>query len=344
MRGISTICLGLLLLASQAAPALSKPNPVAESVDGAVTAWMKAYHIADAEVAVALHQNLVASYDHGWKPTERHPIASLSKAITGVCIAGLVDGRRLALTDTLGSVLSGYFKRNNSANAPKDPRFTAITIDELLTHRAGLVKNAFDDKNDHSVSASFKTATQTMLEFAPGSTTSYSDSGYLILGYIAQVLGNQAYSNVCGKVFTRLGLPANAGMIDDTLVARAPNGGWDISAQDYARFLYAFDNQSGVLGPTTRRWLDALPGKVSYALGVYMKRTARGIQYYHDGLLHHHMPDYPKTGGSFFFINEAGYAAVVIFSGENDGKVYGALEKSVMAAMTAKAAYAVPGP
>jgi CubicO group peptidase (beta-lactamase class C family) len=341
MRGWSGLCLCLMLLAWQ--PALSAPNPVAESVDSAVTAWMKDQHIANAEVAVALRQNLVGSYDHGWKPTERHPIASLSKAITGVCIAGLVDDKRLAFSDTLGGVLSGYFKRNNGANAPKDPRFTAITIDELLTHRAGLVKNAFDDKNDHSISASFKTATQTMLESAPGSTTSYSDSGYLILGYIAQVLGNQAYGNVCGKVFTRLGMPANAGVIDDTLVARAPNGGWEISAQDYAKFLHAFDKQSGILGPTTRQWLDALPGKVSYGLGAYMKRTARGTQYYHDGLLHHHMPDYPKTGGSFFFVNEAGYAAVVIFSGENDGKVYGALEKSVIAAMTAKAAYAVPG-
>ena len=55
------------------------------------------------------------------------------------------------------------------------------------------------------------------------------------------------------------------------------------------------------------------------------------------------MPDYPKIGGSFFFVNEAGYAAVVIFSGENDGKAYGALEKSVIAAMTAKGAYDQPG-
>ena len=342
MRGWSGLCLGLALLASQ--PALSAPNPVAESVDGAVTQWMKAYHIADAEVAVALHQNLVGSYGHGWKPTERHPIASLSKAITGVCIAGLVDDKRVAFADTLGSVLAGYFKRNNGANAPKDPRFTAITVGELLTHRAGLVKNAFDDKNDHSVGASFKTATQTMLESDPGGPMSYSDSGYLILGYVAQVLGNQAYSNVCGKVFTRLGMPANAGVIDDTLVARAPNGGWAISAQDYATFLYSFDKQSSVLGPTTRQWLDALPGKPGYGLGAYMKRTARGTQYYHDGLLHHHMPDYPKTGGSFFFVNEAGYAAVVIFSGENDGKAYGALEKSVTAAMTAKDAYDPPAP
>ncbi|WP_167334880.1 serine hydrolase domain-containing protein [Mesorhizobium loti] len=363
MRGWSGLCLCLMLLAWQ--PALATPNPVAESVDSVVTAWMKDHHIANAEVAVALHQTLVGSYDHGWKPTERHPIASLSKALTGVCIAGLVDDKRLAFADTLGSVLAGYFKRNNGADAPTDPRFTAITIDELLTHRAGLTKNAFDDKNDHSVSASFKSAAQAMLDFAPGSTISYSDSGYLILGYIAQVLGNQAYGTACGKVFTRLGMPANAGVIDDTLVARAPNGGWDISAQDYAKFLYAFDKQSGVLGPTTRQWLDALQGDPgyakgqkspptqapcprfqgtpSYALGVCMKHTAVGTQYYHDGLLHHHMPDYPKTGGSFFFVNEAGYAAVVIFSGENDGKVYGALEKSVIAAMTAKAAYAVPG-
>ncbi|MEO5757950.1 MAG: serine hydrolase domain-containing protein, partial [Mesorhizobium sp.] len=136
-------CLGFALMAGLAAtPALANPNPVADSVDAAVKSWMTEYNIADAEVAVALHQNLVGSYDHGWKPTERHPIASLSKAITGVCIAGMVDHKQLALTDTLGTVLAGYFQRNKGADGPKDPRFKAITIDELLTHRAGLEKNA----------------------------------------------------------------------------------------------------------------------------------------------------------------------------------------------------------
>lgn len=354
-----------LLFAACASPTSAKPHDVAENVDAAVTSWMADHRIADAEVAVALRKDIVGAFDHGWKATDRQPVASLSKAITGICIAGLVDHNQLSLDEPLGTVLAGYFARNHKGGGPKDPRFKAITIEELLTHRAGLKKNAFDDKNDHSVAASFRTTTQAMLDFDPGSTISYSDSGYLVLGYIAQLIGGRAYPATCGKVFTRLGMPATAGVIDKTLAARAPNGGWDISAADYARFLYAFDPKSGALGLTTRQWLDARPGepgyakgrkspptqapcprfsgKPAYGLGVCMKRTARGTQYYHDGLLHHHMPDYPKTGGSFFFVNEAGYAAVVIFSGENDGKTYAALEKSVIAAMTDRVAYEVPG-
>ncbi|RVD60990.1 class A beta-lactamase-related serine hydrolase [Mesorhizobium sp. M2D.F.Ca.ET.185.01.1.1] len=344
--------------------ASAKPNEVAAKVDAAVTSWMAERHIADAEVAVALHKDIVGAFDHGWKATDRQPVASLSKAITGLCIAGLVDHKQLSLDEPLGTALGGYFARKHKDSEPKDPRFKTITIEELLTHRAGLKKNAFDDKNDHSLAASFRTATRTMLDFDPGGTVSYSDSGYLVLGYVAQLIGGRPYPVTCGKVFTRLGMPANTGTIDATLAARAPNGGWDISADDYARFLYAFDPQSGVLGPKTRQWLDTLAGdpgyakgqkspptqapcprfsgKPAYGFGVCMKRTARGTQYYHDGLLHHHMPDYPKTGGSFFFVNEAGYAAVVIFSGENDGKTYAALEKSVIAAMTESAAYDVP--
>ena len=354
-----------LLFAACGTPASAKPNAVATDVDAAVTAWMAEHHIADTEVAVALRKDIIGSFDHGWKATDRQPVASLSKAITGICIAGLVDHNQLSLGEPLGTVLAGYFARNHKGGEPKDPRFKAITIEELLTHRAGLTKNAFDDKHDHSVAAAFRTATQTMLDFDPGSTISYSDSGYLVLGYVAQFIGGRAYPTTCSKVFARLGLPANAGLIDPTLAARAPNGGWDISADDYAKFLYAFDTKSGALGPTTRQWLDALPGdagyakgkkspltqapcprfsgKPAYGFGVCMKRTARGTQHYHDGLLHHHLPDYPKTGGSFFFVNEAGYAAVVIFSGENDGKTYAALEKSVIAAMTGSTAYDVPG-
>ena len=125
MRGRSGLCLCLMLLAWQ--PALSAPNPVAESVDSAVTAWMKDHHIADAEVAVALHQDLVGSYDHGWKPTERHPIASLSKAITGVCIAGLVDDKRLAFDGYVGQRACRLFQARQRRQCPQGSAFQQIS-------------------------------------------------------------------------------------------------------------------------------------------------------------------------------------------------------------------------
>ncbi|WP_189465444.1 serine hydrolase, partial [Mesorhizobium sp. M2D.F.Ca.ET.223.01.1.1] len=92
-------------------PASAKPNEVAAKVDAAVTSWMAERHIADAEVAVALHKDIVGAFDHGWKATDRQPVASLSKAITGLCIAGLVDHKQLSLDEPLGTALAGYFAR-----------------------------------------------------------------------------------------------------------------------------------------------------------------------------------------------------------------------------------------
>jgi CubicO group peptidase (beta-lactamase class C family) len=65
-------------------------------------------------------------------------IASLSKAITGVCIARLVEAGRLSFTTTLGSVLAKTFAR---LGQPADARFKTITIEQLLLHRAGLARN-----------------------------------------------------------------------------------------------------------------------------------------------------------------------------------------------------------
>jgi hypothetical protein len=130
------------------------------------------------------------------------------------------------------------------------------------------------------------------------------------------------------------------------LAARAPNGGWAIDAEDYARMLGAIAH----LGATSQVWLQAQQddpaylthrpcGRFhegqSYGFGFCQRHGAKGIVYYHDGLMHLHPPYYKKSGGSFFFVNEQGQATVVIFSGENGGDVYKALENGVINAMRA---------
>ena len=322
-------------------PAQAQQNEIAARVDAAVQGWMDQYSIADSEVALAQHGQLIGSLGHGWKPGDKQPVASLSKAITGFCAAKLMDQGKIRPQDTLGQVLG------TSIMMPKDPRFASITIEQLLTHRSGLSRNAFDDAKDHNVEESFASATQAPLDNDPGSTVSYSDSAYLVLGYVIQHVAKARYEDVCSQVFTDAGLPKTAGVIDPTLAARAPNGGWAIDAEDYAKLLVALEH----FGTASKAWLQGLADDdayfkngpcarfhegQAYGFGFCRKHSAQGIAYYHDGLLHFHPPFYKKTGGSFFFVNEQGVAAVVIFSGENGGDAYKALENAVIQAMHAK--------
>jgi CubicO group peptidase (beta-lactamase class C family) len=304
---------------------------------------MATYKIASAEIAIAYKGKIIAGFDEGWKASEPHPVASLSKAITGVCAAKLIDARKLAFGDTLGKVLADYFKKNGD---PKDARFKAITVEQLLTHQSGLAKNVFDDAKDKSIEQSMATATTKALDADPGTAVAYSDTGYLILGYVIQSVSHMRYEDYCQKtLLSPLGAKAS---IDPTLKARAPNGGWSISAQDYAKFLFALDSSSNTLGDATRTWLDNRPSDPryttgpcprfktapSYGFGFCQHKHGDTPSYYHDGLLHHNKY-YPKTGGSFFYVNKDHYAVAVIFSGENPGNAYAALENSVIAAMTA---------
>ena len=337
---IRSIGLGLLagLFCMNAARAQQTDMP--HRVDVVVQGWMSKYQIASAEVAVADKGKLVASFGHGWQPSDKQPVASLSKAITGLCVSKLLDQGKLKPQDTLGQVLGAALK------APKDPRFASITIEQLLTHRSGIIKNAVDDAKDHTIEDGFASTAQAQLESDPGTAIDYSDSAYLVLGYVIQHITGQHYADACSKVFTDAGLPRNAGIIDPTLAARAPNGGWAIDAEDYAKMLRAIAH----LGATSQAWLAAqrddpaylthgpcgrFHAGQSYGFGFCQRHDAKGIVYYHDGLMHLHPPYYKKSGGSFFFVNEQGQAAVVIFSGENGGDVYKALENGVISAMRA---------
>ena len=69
-------------------------------------------------------------------------IASLSKAITGACVATLVRDGKLTFTTPLRDAMPQFFKQYG---APVDERLYQATVEELLAHRAGLRGNADDD-------------------------------------------------------------------------------------------------------------------------------------------------------------------------------------------------------
>ena len=132
------LLLAILLLAGLA-PTLpgTALGAVPEAVDAAIRDWLALNHLTRAGVAVARDGTLVRSFDHGgWTAAQPLNIASLSKAITAVCIARLIDDGRLSFTTTLGSVLAPRFAE---LGEPVDPRLKSITIEQLLTHRSGTI-------------------------------------------------------------------------------------------------------------------------------------------------------------------------------------------------------------
>jgi CubicO group peptidase (beta-lactamase class C family) len=75
---------------------------------------------------------------HGHKVDANAPtlIGSMSKAITAVAIATLIRDGKLSFVTPMSQAPAEFFKRQGR---PSDRRFEAVTIEQLLVHRSGML-------------------------------------------------------------------------------------------------------------------------------------------------------------------------------------------------------------
>lgn len=121
-------------------------------------------------------------------PSTIFQIGSITKQFTSTIILKLAERKKLKLTDKL----SKYF--------PDYPNGNEIKIFHLLTHSSGIYNytndvdfmksEAVKPANEKKMLAVFK---DKKLDFTPGSQYSYSNSGYMLLGYIIQKVTKQSY-------------------------------------------------------------------------------------------------------------------------------------------------------
>jgi D-alanyl-D-alanine carboxypeptidase len=123
----------------------------------------------------------------------RYRMGSITKMFTAVMIFQLIEEKKL----TLDTKLATFF--------PQLPNASTITIDQLLSHRSGL----------HSLTADpaylgYLTQPKTQAEllaimanyqpdFEPGAKFDYSNSNYIVLGYLVEKLGKQPYAQALQK-------------------------------------------------------------------------------------------------------------------------------------------------
>ncbi|MCX7566480.1 serine hydrolase [Sulfitobacter sp. F26169L] len=198
-----------------------------------------------------------------------YPVASLSKAVTAMCLNGLLaqstHGWSTPLSD-LGEVWE------NIGMAPH-PELAKLPLSVLATHTSGLPKNIDADET-----AGERRNLYTQINFAREAlrdprhqsdkrTHSYSNVNFPLLGQIIECMTGEACSDVCYRTTM-----APAGAADASMWATAGFGGWIVSAQDYARFVMHWHHPS-------RPWMQA-PHKFSYdrdsgaGLGVYHQFSA----------------------------------------------------------------------
>lgn len=136
----------------------------------------KGYGFADLELDVLI------------SPQTKMRIASITKTITAIAILQLVEKKLLKLDDPLSKFIPDY------------PHGEEITMKHLLTHSSGISNFELDMdfyEVEHAPSFSEKLIDlfkYKPLQFIPGTTFSYSVSGYFLLGYIIERITGLNYA------------------------------------------------------------------------------------------------------------------------------------------------------
>lgn len=119
----------------------------------------------------------------------KYRIGSISKMFTAVMVFQLVEEGKLKLTDTLDKFY------------PNIPNAKTITIGEMLAHRSG-IHNFTDDAEYTTYLDKPQTKDQMIArvakpksDFEPNTKAEYSNSNYVLLGYIVEKVGKKSYAD-----------------------------------------------------------------------------------------------------------------------------------------------------
>lgn len=203
-----------------------KPQDLA-LIDKKVRAYMKNNDVAGLSVAIMRNEKLVyaAGFGHAdvekktpFGPMHRARIASVSKPITRVAIARLVQDTNLENGSKVfgsGSVLGGTYDTPSGNEKIED-----ITVDHLVRHRGGFVNKNADGASSDPMFAYSGTTHKGLIEWTlenyplgydpgtdPGFDT-YSNFGYCLLGRVIEAKSGKSYE---AYVLDKILKPAGAG-------------------------------------------------------------------------------------------------------------------------------------
>jgi CubicO group peptidase (beta-lactamase class C family) len=189
--------LALFCFISSALPSIAQSVP--EKIDTLLTAFEK-QDAFSGSVLVARRGTVIFEKGYGYKNKKENAlndsntifqIGSITKQFTSAIILKLEEKNQLSLRDKLSKYIPDY------------PNGDQITIEHLLTHTSGVYnytndtafmrKEAFTSINRDSLIATFKNKP---LDFHPGDKFNYSNSGYILLGYIIEKVTGKSYFQV----------------------------------------------------------------------------------------------------------------------------------------------------
>lgn len=222
------------------------PGGVFMVAKGGKSIYKKAFGNANLELGVHM------------TPENVFQIGSMTKQFTAIAILKLAEENKLNLNDSISKYIPDY------------PSGNKITIHQLLTHTSG-IKDFTKMKTLQQVAQRDFSPKQMVdffknepVDFAPGAKFEYNNSGYVILGYIIELISGGTYENYINKnIFESAGM-VHSRYANDVAIIKGRAYGYQKKESGYvnkSKISFSIPFSSGSLMSTVDdmlKWQNAL--------------------------------------------------------------------------------------
>ncbi|MFD2562097.1 serine hydrolase [Aquimarina rubra] len=203
------------------------------------------------------------------KPENVFEIGSITKQFTAVAILMLQEQGKLQIEDEITKYIPDY-----PTNGKK------ITIHHLLNHTSGIksytgmdsfMKSARTDMTPTELIDVFKNEP---MDFDPGEEFRYNNSGYILLGYIIEVITGDTYENFIEKnIFEKIGMNSSYyGSMSELIKNRA--SGYKPEGDNYLNADYLSLTLPYAAGSLMSTVDDLLKWQNAISANTFIKRTS----------------------------------------------------------------------
>ncbi|HKF51321.1 MAG TPA: serine hydrolase [Candidatus Acidoferrales bacterium] len=273
-------------------------------VDNQQIVWAQGFGYADPDKKIPATANTV------------YRIGSVSKLFTDIGVMQLVERGQLDLDAPIQEYLPDFH--------PQNPFHTDITLRQLMSHRAGLLREPpagnYFDPSELSLAAMVHSLNDTTLVYPPETHTKYSNAGVAVVGYVLEKHSGEPFATYLQHAVLRpMGLRDSAFRPEPQLIANlakaymwshdgklfqaptfelgmAPAGCMYSTVLDLGKFLSVlFDGGKGADGQVLKRetlermWTPqfAKPGQSSpYGLGFRLAQLDGHREVEHAGAIY----------------------------------------------------------
>lgn len=217
--------------------------------------YSKAFGMANLELNVPM------------KPNNVFQIGSMTKQFTAVAIMMLEEQGKLNVSDAISKYIPDY------------PNGSNISIHHLLTHTSG-IKDFTKMKSIMTIAKKDLTPKELVdffkdepVDFEPGEQFSYNNSGYVVLGYIIELVSGSTYEDfIETNIFEKLGMADSRYASDRDIVKHRAYGYHNRG--EYTNKMYvslSIPYASGSLMSTVEdmlKWQEAITNNVLVSQGT----------------------------------------------------------------------------